>query len=145
MATPEDPKRDNGTNKEREKHDGIAICSSTDFDDDDESVMCRWRDVSEDSVWEIMGDDSDEQEISHVDGGDSEPHDITAEFVIPLGHDTSLVWPSEGSRTGMFYRGANGDNRLKECEQRGRLMAMTFQVAKVTRPLASLLRKSNHI
>ena len=150
MATFEERLKDNEMRKEKGKHNGIVSCSNTNLNDDDESVTCRWSDVSEDSV----GDESDEPE----DGSEGEPHDseteidtgmdsCAAEFVIPPGLVNSLVRPSEGSRKGMCYRGASGDNIFNEGEQRfqflnerGRLMAMTFQVARVTRPLASLLK-----
>ena len=86
--------KDNETIKGKGKHHGIVSCSST--DDDDESVTCRWSDVSEDSVWDIVDDDCDEQEILQVDGSDCGAHDsemeidmgrdsCAAEFVIPLG------------------------------------------------------------
>ena len=136
---------------------GVVSCSA-DLDDDDESVTCKWSDVSEDRVWRVFVGDLDEQEILQMDGSDREPNDsememdicmdfCAAEFVIPLGLVNSPVRPSEGSRKGRFYRGASGDNIFNECEQRvqflderGRLMAMTFLVEKVTRPLGSLLK-----
>ena len=111
---------------------GIVSCSA-DLDDDDESVTCKWsdvsEDVSEDSVWNIVVGDSDEQAILQMDGNEIEPNDsemdvdicmdfCAAEFVIPLGLVNSPVRPSEGSRKGRFYRGASGDNIFNECEQR---------------------------
>ena len=76
-----------------------------------------------------MDDDSDEQEILWVDGGDTEPHDSeveidggmesgAAEFVIPPGLVKSPVRPREGSRKGMLYRGARSDTIFNEGEQR---------------------------
>ena len=66
------------------------------------------------------------------------------ELEIDIGMDSCAA---EGSCEAMFYRGTSGDNIFNEGEkrvqflnERGRLMAMTFQVAKVTRPLASLLK-----
>ena len=90
--------------------------------------------------------------------GDNEPQDreqvidvgmnsCAAEFVIPPGLVNAPVRPSEGSRDDLFYRRTSGDSIFNEGEQRvqflnerGKLMAMTLQVAKVTRPLASLLK-----
>ena len=70
-----------------------------------------------------------------------------AEFVIPPGLVNSSVRSSECSRKGRFHGGARGDNTFNEGEQRvqflserTKLMAMTFQVAKVRTPLTSLVR-----
>ena len=104
--------------------------------------------MSEDRVWDIVHDDSDEQEILLLNCCVNEPHDseMEAEFVRPPGLVNSQVGPSERSRKGMFYRGASGDNTFNESKrrvqfltERGKLMAMTFLVSKVTTPLASLL------
>ena len=64
---------------------------------------------------DIVDDDSDEQEILQVDGGENEPPDseikfdigtdsCAAEFEIPSGLVNSPVGRSEGSRRGMLYR-----------------------------------------
>ena len=74
-----------------------------------------------------------------------------AESVIPPDYVDAPITESEGSRRGVFYRGAGGDKIFNEGEQRveffterNDLMALTFQVAKVPRPLASLMKLIKH-
>lgn len=118
-------------------------------------------------AWEKVDDDEGEwEEIMPVhEGNDGDSQDgvdleigmdsCAAECVIPPGLVDAPVTESEGSKRGVFYRGAGGDKIYNEGEQRveffnenGQLMAMNFQVARVTKPLASLLKmtkKGNRI
>ena len=74
-----------------------------------------------------------------------------AEFVIPLYSSTHRCDRVRDHVKRMFYRGASGifnegEQRVQFLNERGRLTAITFQVTRVTRPLASVLKmtKAGH-